>query len=55
MPCTKSELVTAINSYAAARCTNDGSLIQMSAAKLGEFVELLEYAPEPTEDVVDGD
>ena len=47
MPCTKSELVGAINSYAAARCTNDGPLIQMAAAKLGEFVESLDYAAEP--------
>lgn len=47
MPCTKVELVSAINSYAAARCSNDGPLIQMAATKLSEMVESLEYAPEP--------
>lgn len=53
MPCTKSELISAINSYAAARCSNDGPLIQMAANKLGEFVESLEYAPEPEQPAED--
>lgn len=47
MPCTKAELVTAINSYAAARSTNDGPLIQMSAQTLTALIDTLEYAPEP--------
>lgn len=47
MPCTKSELIGAINSYAAARCSNDGPLIQMAANKLTEAVESLEFAAEP--------
>jgi len=47
MPCTKSQLVEAINSFAAARCSNDAPLIQMAAARLGQIVETLEYAPEP--------
>lgn len=53
MPCTKAELVEAINSYAAARCTNDGPLIQMAAARLGQVVESLEYAPEPEPETED--
>lgn len=47
MPCTKAELVEAINSFAAARCSNDAPLIQMAAARLGQMVESLEYTPEP--------
>lgn len=48
MPCTKTDLVTAINSYAAARATGDGPLIQMAATKLTEMVDTLEFSePEP--------
>ena len=50
MPCTKIELVTAINSYAAARTSNDGPLIQMAVAKLNELVDSLEYEPESSID-----
>lgn len=47
MPCTKAELVAAINSYAAARCTSDGNLINMAAHALTQVVDTLEFA-EPT-------
>lgn len=50
MSCTKSELVSAINSYAAARLTNDAPLIKMSAEKLQAVVDTLEFDPEPTEE-----
>ena len=51
MACKKSELVSAINSYAAARATNDGNLINFSGQLIQQFVDSLEYAPEeePTE------
>lgn len=49
MACTKGELVSAINSYAAARLTNDAPLIKMAAQNLQIAVDTLDFAPEPTE------
>ena len=46
MTCQKSDLVSTINSYAAARASGDGSLINMSAGVLGKVLEDLEFAPE---------
>ena len=46
MACKKSELVSAVNSYAAARATGDGNLINMSAGVLGNVIETLEFSPE---------
>ena len=51
MTCTKSELVSAINSYAAARLTSDVPLIKMSAEKLQSVVDTLEFDPEPVDQV----
>ena len=53
MPCTKEQLVTAINSYASARTTGDGPLIQMAAASLSQVVDTLEFTElgEEQEDV----
>ena len=45
----KSELVSAINSYAAARATGDANLQAYSARLVEQCVESLEYAPEETE------
>ena len=50
MACKKSELVEAINSYAAARTTGDSKLQQFSAAYLQQLVETLEYNPEDEEE-----
>ena len=47
MPCTKRELVEAINSFAAARATGDGNLIAMSAQLVQAAVDSLEFAAEP--------
>lgn len=47
MPCTKRELVEAINSFASARATGDGNLITMSAQLVQAAVDSLEFAPEP--------
>ena len=46
MACKKSELVSAINSFAAARSLNDGNLIQFSSQLLGQYIDSLEYEPE---------
>ncbi len=46
MSCKKSELVNAINSFAAAGTTNNANLISMSARALEDLVETLEFSPE---------
>ena len=46
MACKKSELVSAINSYASARASGDSNLINFSAQLVQEYVETLEYADE---------
>lgn len=49
MACKKSELVEAINSYAAARTTGDAKLQQFSATYLQQLVETLEFSLEEEE------
>ena len=46
MACKKSELVSAINSFAAARAANDANLIQFSGQLLGQYLEKLDFDPE---------
>ena len=46
MACKKSELVSAINSFAAARAANDANLIQFSGQLVGQYIETLEFEPE---------
>jgi len=46
MACKKSELVSAINSFAAARASNDANLIQFSGQLVGQYLETLEFEPE---------
>lgn len=46
MACKKSELVSAINSYASARATGDGNLVAFSGQLVQQCIESLEYAPE---------
>ena len=53
MACKKSELVSAINSFAAARAANDGNLIQFSGQLLGQCLETLDFDPE--EETTDDD
>ena len=50
MACKKSELVSAINSFAAARASNDANLIQFSGQLVGQYLETLEFAEEETND-----
>jgi len=54
MPCKQSELVSAINSFGAARQSGDGNLVQFSGQLLGQLLETLEFAPEePAEETSD--
>ena len=46
MACKKSELVSAINSFAAARASGDGNLLQFSSQLLSQFVETIDFDPE---------
>ena len=46
MACKKSELVSAINSFAAARASNDANLIHFSGQLVGQYLETLEFSPE---------
>jgi hypothetical protein len=46
MACKKSELVSAINSFAAARAANDGNLVRFSGQLLGQYLETLDFDPE---------
>ena len=54
MPCTKEQLVSAINSFAAARVSNDSPLIQMAAQVLSGVVDTLEFAEPEIETEEDG-
>ena len=45
----KSELVSAINSFANARATGDANLVQFSAQLVGNIVDTLEFEPEEEE------
>jgi len=46
MACKKSEIVSAINSFAAARVTGDGNLQEYAARLVEQCLNTLEYAPE---------
>jgi len=46
MACTKSQLVSAINSFGSARATGDGNLIAFSANLIVQLIDTLEFAPE---------
>jgi len=50
MACKKTELVSAINSFAAARASGDANLVQYSGQLVGQFLETLEFAPEENDD-----
>jgi len=46
MACKKSELVTAVNSYAAARTTGDANLQRLSSSLLEQLINSLEFGAE---------
>lgn len=48
MPCKKSELVSAINSYTSARVSSDPNLVAFATNLIEQVVETLEFAPEET-------
>jgi len=48
MACKKSDLISAINSFGAARATGDANLIQFSGNLIGQLIESLEFASEET-------
>ena len=54
MACKKSELVSAINSFASARATGDCNLMAYSGQHVQQCVDILEYAPEEDEAVEPG-
>ena len=49
MACKKSELVSAINSFASARATGDGNLVAFAGNLVGQLIEQLEFDPEEEE------
>ena len=51
MACTKSQLVSAINSYAAARASNDANLLQFSVNIVTQLIDTIEFAEEIIEEV----
>jgi len=51
MACKKTELISAINSFGAARATGDGNLVGFSANLIGQLIDTLEFAPEEVEEV----
>lgn len=57
MACTKTELISAINSFGAARATGDGNLVAFAGNLIGQLIETLEFAPEetgePTEEIAE--
>jgi hypothetical protein len=52
MTCTKTELISAINSFGAARATGDGNLVAFAGNLIGQLIETLEFAPEEQEEAV---
>ena len=50
MACKKSELVSAINSFAAARVSGDPNLLAFSARLVEDYVNSLDYESEDVED-----
>ena len=55
MACKKSELVSAINSFASARAIGDGNLVAFSAQLVQQYVETLEFDDEDEETAEDTD
>ena len=47
MPCKKSELVQAVNTYGNARASADPNLVNFASNLLAQFMDTLEFDPEP--------
>jgi hypothetical protein len=50
MACTKAELISAINSFGAARATGDGNLVAFAGNLIGQLLETLEFSTEKQEE-----
>ena len=46
MACKKSELASAINSFGAARASQDANLLQFAVNLVSQLMDTLEFAPE---------
>ena len=46
MACKKNELISAINSFGAARASGDGNLIAFSGNLISKLIETIEFEPE---------
>lgn len=46
MACTKSQLVSAINSFSAARVSQDTTLLNFAASLVTQLIDTLEFEPE---------
>jgi len=55
MPCKKTELIAAINSFGSARSTGDPNLVNFAANLIGQLINTLEFSPEETEESNDAD
>lgn len=49
MACKKNELISAINSFGAARASGDINLINFAGNLVGNLVQTLEFSPEEEE------
>ena len=49
MACKKSELISAINSFGAARASGDINLINFAGNLVGNLIQTLEFSPEEEE------
>jgi hypothetical protein len=49
MACKKSELVSAINSFASARLSNDPNLLNFAVKLVSDLIDTLDFAPEEEE------
>lgn len=54
MPCTKSDLVSSINSFVSARVTGDKTLVEFAASKLNDAINSLEFSEEAAEETDEG-
>ena len=54
MPCTKSDLVSSINSFVNARVTGDKTLVEFAASKLNDVINTLEFSEEAAEETDEG-
>jgi hypothetical protein len=49
MACKKSELVSAVNSFASARVSGDANLIAFAVELITDLIETIDFAPEEEE------